>query len=696
MMTSDTDARGRIERGHIEPTEDAAIIDLVESLSSVLATSRAAPERNVAILRAIADAAEALGSVPSCRVVPFAPGRRSNVEERYPGLGSSDCVAAITGGDPGRNRAEILFDVGPPHPSLGVDATMRWADLAESDPGAALPGWRRRPLALSAERDGALRHLVIRPETDFAGEDIGFAHGFLRRALVDIGLSWDGVPVAAGSIGIDVCDLRNLGSLYARVLDRVVAPDTARQAANWPGSGPTPDPIHHPWSPVLIIGMEKAALYTRALVADIVDKTDHLSDPSWLLRVGVYLELLTCLGIFEAVRDDVGDLLSPQEREQFEYGDALAEIRARINVEGWKSVWELRKISPPRLGMPRAGAVSAMNLIQKKRATLAFLHVHHEDLKHAIELAGANFHNAQETWQRVFRDAERAVLRKTGEVFPELAYLPGPMRELSMWQQQGVAGQQGLYPTACTQYRASMNYVASWAKEHGLMDYTDDECVPLRVSLLDAIMNRPDMVEVLERGDGYIDVTDIRTPAKRGASDADAERMLAEFEELLAGVPILGLLSPEELRTLASGALPLLAVPGERIVVQDAAGDSLFVVADGEVEVMLRIDGKDRQVDTMGRGSVIGEMALLTGERRTATVRAIDTALILEIGARLYEPILRAHPEWIDDLAEMMEERLRLRRERLERGDVARPHRERQRATRAIRDQICSRFFADA
>lgn len=688
-MNSDTDARRR----ETEPTDDSAIIDLVESLSSVLAASRATPERNVAILRAIADATEELGSVPSCRVVPFVPGRRSNVEEYYPGLGSSDCIAVITGGDAEQNRAEVLFDVGPPNPSLGVVAAIRWADRAS---GAALPGWHHRPLELPARPDGALRHLVIRPEVDFAGEDIGFAHGYIRRALVDIGLSWDGVPVAAGSIAIDVCDVRNLGSLYARVLDRVVAPDTARQAAKWQGSGPVPEPIHHPWSPVLIIGMEKAALYTRALVSDIVDKTDHLSDPSWLLRVGVYLELLTCLGIFEAVRDDVGDLLTPEERHQFEHGDALAPIRSRLNVEGWRSVWELRKISPPRLGMPRAGAVSAMNLIQKKRATLAFLHVHHEDLKHAIDLAGANHLNAQETWQRVFRDAERAVLRKSDVVFPELAYLPGPMREVAMWQQQGVAGQQGLYPTACTQYRASMNHVASWAKDRGLMDYTDEECIPLRVSLLDAIMNRPDMVEVLERGDGYLDVTDIRVPASRLVSDADAERMLAEFQELLAAVPILGLLSTDELRTLACGALPLLAVPGERIVVQDTVGDSLFVVADGEVEVMLRVDGKDRQVDTMGRGSVIGEMALLTGERRTATVRAVDTALVLEIGPRIYEPILRAHPEWLDDLADMGEERLRLRHERLERGDVARPRTERHKAARAIRDEIYRRYFADA
>ena len=37
---------------------------------------------------------------------------------------------------------------------------------------------------------------------------------------------------------------------------------------------------YHPWYPVLLIGTDKAALYTRALVADIVDKGSHLTDPA--------------------------------------------------------------------------------------------------------------------------------------------------------------------------------------------------------------------------------------------------------------------------------------------------------------------------------------------------------------------------------------------------------------------------------
>ena len=140
--------------------------------------------------------------------------------------------------------------------------------------------------------------------------------------------------------------------------------------------------------------------------------------------------LLTALGIVEAVKDDIGDILSPGERAAFETSPAFAEIRARLNVEGWRGVWALRTIVTR--GLPRAGPVSAMNLIAKRRATLQFLHVHHQDLQHAIELAGPNLEHAQETWHRVFRDAERAVLRQTPDAFPELGFLPPEVRKLCL------------------------------------------------------------------------------------------------------------------------------------------------------------------------------------------------------------------------------------------------------------------------
>ena len=80
-------------------------------------------------------------------------------------------------------------------------------------------------------------------------------------------------------------------------------------------------------------------------------------------------------------------------------------------------------------------------------------------------------------------------------------------------------------------------------------------------------------------------------------------------------------------------------------------------------------------------------MALLTGERRTATVRAVNSALLFEIGKLQYEPILQRHPEWLDDLATLMEQRLHRRSTRFAALD-------RSEADVSIRDRIRQRFFA--
>jgi len=92
----------------------------------------------------------------------------------------------------------------------------------------------------------------------------------------------------------------------------------------------------------------------------------------------------------------------------------------------------------------------------------------------------------------------------------------------------------------------------------------------------------------------------------------------------------------------------------------------LFLIADGEVEVRRRnLDGSDWLVETMGRGQVVGEMALLTGETRSATVRSVDETIVYEIGLHQYEPLLRAHPEWHDELAAVMAQRLERRATRI-------------------------------
>ena len=580
------------------------------------------------------------------RFVPFVPGRRPTDEDVRRGFGSSDSAAVVTH-DGSDNRAVLLYEsVGLPRAAT-LEATVAFD-------GEPLPGWDRRPIP----RAGRNPHrLELRPNEDLATIDLGFTGGFLRKAKVELRAIHQGEPVATATAWLDVCDAAVLGSLYQRILERVVAPDAARQSA---AAGVEAGAAYHPWFPVLTIGADKAALYTEAVLADVVGKQHHLTDPAWLLRVGAYLELLTALGIAEALRDDVGDILEPVERAAYETADAFAEIRRRIQPEAWREGWQMRRIAFPGLGTPRTGPVSVLNLLKKRDATLRFMHVHHDDLKHAIELAGPNLFNAQETWQRVFRDAERAVMRKTVDAFPELGFLPPPVREIVLWQRLEIAGQQGVYATACSQYRTSMNAVAEWAKSRGLMDYAGPECVPPDVSLITAYTRDRAKVAVLQRQDGFGPRLDIHELV------VDTTPTTDEIEDMLSQAPILGSLSPAEVHQLALAARPLLLGPTQRFVVEGLEGTSLFLIGAGHVEVRLRTDdGGDWLADTMGPGEIVGEMALLTGERRTATVRSVSETVIYEIGRQQYEPVLKAHPELRDELIAVMDDRLARRAARL-------------------------------
>ena len=582
--------------------------------------------------------------MPTVEIVPFAPGRRPTDEARHPGLGSSDPVAFPQG------DYYVLVAVRD-----GAGCTLELDGRAQ---GAATDGTHVL----------ALRDLP---------RSCPFETLFSQVVELDVRLTRAGATVARDHGRIEVYDVERFGSLYERIVERLVKPDTERQA-------PGLSHAYHPWFPVLAIGAHKAELYTRALIGDIVHKRRNLADPGWLVRVGLYLELLTALGIVEAVKDDAGDLLTPEERATFEDAPAFAPIRARLNVDGWRGVWALRSIV--LRGLPRAGPVSALNLLAKRRATLQFLHVHHEDLEHAIELAGPNTHHAQETWHRVFRDAERAVLRQTPAAFPELADLPPDVSRFVLWHRRGQLGlkrvlrvpgplprllgdQDGLFGSACNQYRASMNAVAERARARGLMDHTGAESIPRGVSLFEAHLNQPSRVALLQRRDGY-DVDRIEVGAELPTGYEPPLHVLAE---LLAGTAPFELLNADEIALLARTARPLTFGPLERIIVQDEIGDSLFAVVEGTVEVFLRRpDGTEVDLGTRPSGSVLGEMSLLTGEPRSATVRAVDGALVYEVGRRQFEPILAARPELLAALAHSMEARLRGQDERLRRHDAER------------------------
>lgn len=105
-----------------------------------------------------------------------------------------------------------------------------------------------------------------------------------------------------------------------------------------------------------------------------------------------------------------------------------------------------------------------------------------------------------------------------------------------------------------------------------------------------------------------------------------------DFTKFLSEVEILKPLSPEELSEVAGSLAFHIFAPGEFVLRKGTGGDSMFVIHHGRVEVLVNdADGQVQQVAVLGKGGVLGEMGLFTGEARGADVRALDELEILEI-----------------------------------------------------------------
>jgi CRP-like cAMP-binding protein len=96
---------------------------------------------------------------------------------------------------------------------------------------------------------------------------------------------------------------------------------------------------------------------------------------------------------------------------------------------------------------------------------------------------------------------------------------------------------------------------------------------------------------------------------------------------------------------------------GERLIREGAEGDSMFVMLRGAAEVSIARNGDSIPVATLGAGDCFGEMSLLTGERRTATVRAETDCKVMEISKPVMAEVLRDSPDCLERLSELLARR---------------------------------------
>jgi CRP-like cAMP-binding protein len=110
---------------------------------------------------------------------------------------------------------------------------------------------------------------------------------------------------------------------------------------------------------------------------------------------------------------------------------------------------------------------------------------------------------------------------------------------------------------------------------------------------------------------------------------------------LIQNVPLFGHCSRKELGEIAAIADELDLREGAKLTAEGKRGREFFVILEGNADVLM--DGK--RVNSVRQGDFLGEIALVTGRPRTATVQATSPVRVLVITSRDFSRLLDDSPE---------------------------------------------------
>jgi CRP-like cAMP-binding protein len=117
-------------------------------------------------------------------------------------------------------------------------------------------------------------------------------------------------------------------------------------------------------------------------------------------------------------------------------------------------------------------------------------------------------------------------------------------------------------------------------------------------------------------------------------------------------------LNLEQIDRLTKLSKPTDIPPGTVLMRQDDATSSMLIILEGAASITVKgTDGVSREVAVSATGDVAGEMSLMTGSPRTATVVALTSMRVLEITKEAMEDLLRASPELLGRFSQILAKR---------------------------------------
>jgi CPA2 family monovalent cation:H+ antiporter-2 len=146
--------------------------------------------------------------------------------------------------------------------------------------------------------------------------------------------------------------------------------------------------------------------------------------------------------------------------------------------------------------------------------------------------------------------------------------------------------------------------------------------------------------------------------AEQRAQEKAARHRTLNPQELAERFPLFARLTPEQREVVILHFRPQPAGPGERIIRKGDKADAAYFISSGEVEV----DVGGRRI-RLGPGDCFGEMALISGQPRSAHVTALDYCSLLKLTTGDFREILRRYPEIRSQIADLAAQRGQMNRE---------------------------------
>lgn len=118
-------------------------------------------------------------------------------------------------------------------------------------------------------------------------------------------------------------------------------------------------------------------------------------------------------------------------------------------------------------------------------------------------------------------------------------------------------------------------------------------------------------------------------------------------------------LTDEDCRIISEQAIKSTIPKNKSLFEQGSEGSSLFLIYQGLMDVYVKdkIETEAKKVNRLCAGAVFGEMSLLTGDPRNATVTAVVETVVYEINKAMIEPYLREHPLLLEHIENLLTER---------------------------------------